>query len=188
MAENPPTGPRTAHIRFFAEVNRETINTLIGAVERKLSEGVGRIVLSISSSGGKVAAGIAGYNFLKGSPVELMTYNFGNVESIATVLYCAGAKRLCAPSGRFLLHGVVANFKSGQYNEPALRARIDSLQSDRATIARILAEACGRTMEQVEQDMLQGRLLTAQEAVAYGLVQAIQPQVVEAGVEVITVL
>ena len=177
----------TAHIRLFGEVSSERVHRLIDTVERKLSEGMSRLVLLVSSPGGKVAAGISGYNFLKGIPAEVITYNFGNADSIAAVLYCAGAKRYCAPHGRFLLHGVVTNLQTGRYDEKVLRDRITSLESDRGVISRIIAETCGQPVERVEQDMLQGRMLTAQEALGYGLVHEIRAQIVEPGVQVIAV-
>lgn len=60
--------------------------------------------------GGFIDPGMAMYNFLRGIPVPVTTYNYGNVDSVATVVYCAGRRRLATPQCRFLIHGVTWTF------------------------------------------------------------------------------
>ena len=174
-------------IKFFAPVSGQTINGLIDFVEQKLREGIKRFALLISSPGGEVTPGVTAYNFLKGIPAEIITYNLGAVDSVATVLYCVGSKRYCAPQSRFLLHGVVTGMQAGAFDERALSERVKSLQSDRSIISRVVADACQRPLEKVEQDMLQGTLLTAQEAIDYGLAHEMRQQIFASGPELVIV-
>ena len=185
MEEAEGMDVRTAHIRFFASVNEATIGRLLATVEQKLNEGVRRFVILLASPGGGVSAGISAYNFLKGIPAEVVTHNFGNIDSIATVLYCAGAKRYCVPHARFLLHGIGFDVQSARFDERLLDERIKDLRTDREIMGRIIAEACKRPLEKVEQDILQGTVLNAQQAVDCGLVHEVRLQLFEAGAEII---
>ena len=181
------TNPHTAYIRFLVGVDQATISRLIATVEQKLKEGVNHFVLLISSPGGNVYAGISGYNFLKGIPAEVTTHNFGTTDSIATVLYCAGSRRYCVPHARFLLHGIGADFQNVRLNEKFLDEQMKSLKSDRENISKIIADACQRPLERVEQEILQGTVLNAEESIQYGLAHEIRSQLFESGAEIIAV-
>ncbi len=178
---------RTAHIRFVAEVNPNTVHNLISTIEQQLREGYRRLVLLISSPGGNVLAGVTAYNFLRGIPAEVVTHNIGSADSIAAVLYCGGSKRYCVPHGRFLLHGVVTQLQNGVFDEKFLDERVKSLQSDRGIISKIVAESCQKPLETVEHDMLQGTVLDATQAMKYGLVHETRSHLFEQGAEIIAV-
>src|SRR5690348_2301756 len=119
----------TCYIKFFAQVDDGSINALMQVIEKKLGEGVQRFIILISSVGGSVFHGVSAYNFLKGIPAEVITHNFGSVDSIANVIYCAGSTRYSVPHARFLLHGVTANFSQGAgLEEKQLLERLKGLQ------------------------------------------------------------
>ena len=109
----PIEGKKTIYIKFTAGVNPKTINSLMAEIESGLKKRVERFVILVSSSGGSVRDGLAAYSFLKGVPAEVVTHNFGSVDSVAVVIYCAGARRLCVPHARFLLHGLGHNVPEG---------------------------------------------------------------------------
>ena len=81
-------------IRFFAPVIDATVNALMNAVDQKMKQGIKEFIILISSPGGSVIHGMIAYNYLKGLPASVTTHNFGSVDSIGIVLYCAGSKRL----------------------------------------------------------------------------------------------
>lgn len=187
MAETNQAERKTAYIRFFADVDGNSVARLIGAVEQKLKEGVERFVVLLASPGGRVFAGVSAYNFLKGIPAEVVTHNFGNTDSIATIIYCAGSRRYCVPQARFLLHGIGFDVQNARFDEKLLDERLKDLKTDRENISRIIAGACGKPLEKIEQDILQGTVLNADQAVEYGLVHEIRQQLFEAGVEIIAI-
>ena len=98
-------------IRFFAPVVDVTINALMSAIDQKTNQGARDFIILISSPGGSVMHGLSAYNYLKGLPATITTHNFGSVDSIGIVLYCAGSRRLSVPQARFLFHGVNVQFK-----------------------------------------------------------------------------
>jgi len=94
---------RTIYIQFFKGIELNTINQMTQLVLEQIRKGIERFVFLMSSPGGNVFAGLSAYNFLKGIPVEVITHNYGSVDSIAAILFCAGSKRLCVPHARFNL-------------------------------------------------------------------------------------
>lgn len=88
---------KEAWIRFMAPGNSQTVTRLFQIFDAKLKEKVERIHIMLSSPGGSVFHGISLFNFLRGSPIEVYTYNFGSVDSIGVVIFCAGNKRFCVP-------------------------------------------------------------------------------------------
>ena len=90
MATTTQPSIKEIAIRFMAEVNQQSTNTLVSVLEQALKDGVVKLRLLMSSPGGSVFHGISAYNFIKGIPVEVDTYNFGSIDSIAGVIYSAG--------------------------------------------------------------------------------------------------
>jgi ATP-dependent Clp protease protease subunit len=179
---------KTVYIKFFIGVDLNTVKKLTQIVQTKLNEGVSRFVLLISSPGGQVFAGISAYNFLKGIPAEIITHNFGSADSIATILYCAGARRYCVPNARFLLHGIGADINAGlRINEKWLDEQIKSVKADRENISKIISDNTKKTLTEVEKDILDGIVLNAQQAVEYGLVHEIKTELFGKGAEIIDI-
>jgi ATP-dependent protease ClpP protease subunit len=179
---------KSCYIKFFAGVDENTIKKLMTVVEQKLNEGVTGFIIPISCPGGTVFHGLSGYNFLKGIPADVITHNFGSVDSIGVTLFCAGSKRLSVPHARFLLHGVQANFpERSSLEEKQLEERLKSLRIDIENIAGVIASATGKSEQQVMQDMLNRTTLNSEQAKEYGLVHEIREQIFEKGVEVISI-
>lgn len=102
---------KEVYIRFMAPVIPQTADQLFRVFDQIVQQKVERVHLLISSPGGQVFHGLSIYNFLKGSPIEIYTYNFGSVDSIAGVIFCAGKQRYSVPHARFLIHSVSMNFQ-----------------------------------------------------------------------------
>ena len=178
--------PNKLVIRFNAGINQQSVSQLINTVENALNNGTESIKLLISSPGGDVSAGISAYNFLKGLPIDIETHNFGNIDSMATVIYCAGKQRLCMPTARFLIHGV--RFGSNgpvQLEEKQLDEVVMGLKNDRANIAKIIAENCKKTQSEVEKLMFDGATFSPSEAKSYGLVHKISEELFSKGDQII---
>lgn len=175
-------------IKFFTGVNETSIKSLMAVIEQKLREGVTRFILLISSPGGTVFHGLSAYNFLKGIPAEVITHNFGSVDSVATLLYCAGSKRLSVPHARFLLHGASAGFpEKTVLEEKQLEERLKGLKIDMENIAGVIAASTGKSESDITRDMRERTTLNPEEAVKYGLVHEIKEELIEKGVELITI-
>lgn len=168
----------------MAPVLPVTIDLLMKIVDKKLHEKYDRLNLLLSSPGGSVFHGLSVYNFLKGAPIEVYTYNFGSVDSIGVVIYCAGIKRFCVPHARFLIHGVKMNFQ-GQlsFDEFQIHEHLKSVQIDQKNIARVIADNTGKASDVIEKDMHDRKTLNPHEAKDYGLVSEIKSELFPADAE-----
>ena len=175
-------------IRFFAPVIDATVNALMSAVDQKMKQGIKDFIILISSPGGSVIHGLSAYNYLKGLPVSITTHNFGSVDSIGIVLYCAGSKRLSVPQARFLFHGVNVQFKGEQnLDEKLLEERLNGLRIDMENIAKVIAANTGKSAKDITNAMFERITLNPEEAQSWGLVHEIKSELFEAGSEVIAI-
>jgi ATP-dependent protease ClpP protease subunit len=175
-------------IRFFAPVIDVTINALMSAVDEKMKQGAKEFIILISSPGGSVIHGLSAYNYLKGLPASITTHNFGSVDSIGIVIYCAGSRRLSVPQARFLFHGVNVQFRGEQnLDEKLLEERLKGLRIDMENIAKIIAANTGKSVKDITDAMIERTTLNAEEAQLWGLVHEIKSELFEAGSEVIAI-
>jgi len=175
-------------IKFFAPVIDVTANALMNAIDQKMKQGVRDFIILISSPGGSVIHGLSTYNYLKGLPVRITTHNFGSVDSIGIVLYCAGSRRLSVPQARFLLHAVNVQFKGNQsLEEKQLEERLKGLRIDIENIAKVIAANTGKNVDDVTNAMIERVTLTPEEAQSWGLVHEIKSQLFESGSEVVSI-
>jgi ATP-dependent protease ClpP protease subunit len=184
---SPPT-PQRVVIRFMAAVDANSVGALLTTVDQKLKGGVKEFTLLISTPGGTVFHGLAAYNFLRGIPAKVITHNFGSVDSIGVVMYCAGSERRSVPHARFLLHGVSAGFQQNErLEEKQLEERLKGLQIDLRNIGRVIAAHTGKSEADVYRAMVDRTTLDPEEAKKWGLVQLIQVELFQAGDEVIAI-
>lgn len=122
----------------------------------------------INSPGGSTTAMLAVYDAMQhvGAPVE--TTCVGQAASAAAVLLAAGApgRRSVLPHARVVLHQPAAQ---GQGTIPDLILEAEEIARTREQLEQVLARHTGRTPEQVREDTDRDLVLTAEEAVAYGV-------------------
>ncbi len=153
----------------MAPVLPQTTHALFTCIDNAVKDRCSHIHLLLSSGGGSVFHGIAVYNYLKGINAEVITYNFGSVDSIATVVFCAGKERLCVPHSSFLIHPITTQFSNQEVlREKDVEERVKSIQIDTEKIAKIIADTTGKTLKKVEKDMANSTVLNPQEGMNYG--------------------
>lgn len=192
VVERTPQGERTLDVysRLLAErivylgteIDDGVANVLIAQLLYLDSYGSHLpIGLYINSPGGSTTAMLAVYDAVQyvGAPVE--TTCVGQAASAAAVLLAAGApgRRSVLPHARVVLHQPGAQ---GQGTIPDLILEAEEVARTREQLEQILARHTGRTPQQVRQDTDRDRVLTAEEAVDYGLAdQVVVPRAVRAG-------
>jgi ATP-dependent protease ClpP protease subunit len=179
--------PKRVIIKFFKMVDEPAVKTLLSTIDDRMKQGVRDFALLLSSPGGNVFVGLSAYNYMRGLPVEITTHNFGMVDSISLILYCAGKKRLSVPQARILLHPVQAQLNAGQYEEKALEELLKGLRIDTENIAKVIAETTGKKVEEITKAMTDRTTLNPEEAKKWGLVQEITSSLVDADSELVTI-
>nr|AGC72425.1 ATP-dependent Clp protease proteolytic subunit [uncultured bacterium A1Q1_fos_2037] len=131
------------------------------------------IHLYINSPGGSVTAGLAVYDTMQYIKPDVATFCIGQAASMAAVLLAAGkaGKRTVLPNSRVLIHQPWTQGMQGQATDIEIHAR--ELLKLRDKIDEILAFHTGKEKEQIHDDTDRDKILGAEEAVAYGLVDQI---------------
>jgi ATP-dependent Clp protease protease subunit len=131
------------------------------------------IALYINSPGGSVSAGMAIYDTMQYIKPDVATYCVGQAASMAAVLLASGSKgkRTVLPNSRVLIHQPWLSGLQGQQSDIEIHARDMFMMRDR--LDEILAYHTGKTKEEVHRDTERDRILGAQEAVEYGLVDRV---------------
>jgi ATP-dependent Clp endopeptidase proteolytic subunit ClpP len=168
---------KETYIRFMAPVIPQTTDKLLQIIDKKIKDKYEKVHIMISSPGGSVFHGLSLYNFLKGAPIEVFTYNFGSVDSIGVIVFCAGHKRFSVPHARFLIHGVRFNISgNASFDEKQIEEHLKSIKIDQHNIARIIADTAQKPAHKVEEDMNNRITLNPTEAKEYGLVHEIKSE------------
>lgn len=127
------------------------------------------ISLYINTPGGSITAGFAIYDTMQYVKPDVTTLCVGQAASFGAVLLAGGTKgkRSVLPNSRVLIHQPWVQSLGGQQSDIDIQAR--DLRRMRDRLDEILAEHTGRSKEEVHEDTERDRILTAEEAVEYGL-------------------
>lgn len=133
------------------------------------------ISLYINSPGGSVTAGLAIYDTMQYIRSDVSTICIGQCASMAAVLLAAGAenKRFALPNSRILIHQPWGGTQ-GQVTDIEIQAK--EMLRMRETLDRILATHTGQSVEKIHTDTERDNIMTAEEAKAYGLIDAVFTQ------------
>jgi len=131
------------------------------------------ISLYINSPGGVTTSGFAILDTMNLVEPDIVTYCVGQAASMAAVLLAAGTrgKRYSLPNARILIHQPHATGLGGQAADIDIQAR-DILRT-RELLNRILAEACGQTIEKIERDVDRDYIMDSGQALAYGIIDRV---------------
>lgn len=130
------------------------------------------ISLYINSPGGSVTAGLAILDTMNYIKCDVSTICIGECASMGAVLLSAGAKgkRYCLPNSMVLIHQPSGGAQ-GQQTEIQIVA--DFMRKTRDRLNGILAANTGQPLEVIERDTERDNYMTAEEALAYGLVDKV---------------
>jgi ATP-dependent Clp protease protease subunit len=130
------------------------------------------IHLLISSPGGHVESGDAIHDMIRFVRAPVMTIGSGWVASAGTHIFVAAPKerRVCLPNTRFMIHQP-AGGAGGRASDIAIQAK--EIIKTRERIAKVIARETGHPLEKVLADMERDYWMSADEAVAYGIVSRV---------------
>ncbi|WP_281269084.1 ATP-dependent Clp endopeptidase proteolytic subunit ClpP [Thalassotalea euphylliae] len=133
------------------------------------------IFLYINSPGGSVTAGLAIYDTMQFIKPNVSTVCIGQAASMGAFLLSGGekGKRYCLPNSRVMIHQPLGGFQ-GQASDFEIHAK--EILYIKEKLNRLMADHTGKPLEQVAQDTDRDNFLSAQDAVEYGLVDAILEQ------------
>jgi len=131
------------------------------------------IDLYINSPGGSVSAGLAMYDTMQLIKPNVATICAGLAASAASILLTGGAKgkRMALPTSKVLIHQPWIGQIGGQATDIEIHAR--DLIATRRTIAEIYERTTGKPVDEVLRDLERDFYMSANEAIAYGIIDAV---------------
>ncbi len=163
---------KTRSIMLTGEITKESADQVIRNLLVMDSEGNDPITIYINSPGGDVDGGFAIYDMIRFISSPVRTVGIGLVASAAVIVLLAAEKehRYGFANSTYLIHqpmtemrGVAADIEIHAQNMEHCRQMTDS----------IIAQACGRSIEEVHRDTERDHWIYSQGAVEYGLISRV---------------
>ena len=155
------------------EVNETTASLVVAQLLFLESEDSTKdINLYINSPGGSVTAGMAIYDTMQYIKCDVSTICIGMAASMGAFLLAGGAKgkRYALPNAEIMIHQPLGGAQ-GQATEIEIAAK--HILKTKQKLNQMIADNCGKTVEEVANDTDRDNWMSAEEAVAYGLIDKI---------------
>lgn len=152
------------------EINDDVANVVVAQLLFLESEDPDReIHLYINSPGGSVTAGLAIYDTMQFVRPTVATTCIGQAASMAAWLLAAGEKgqRTALENARIMIHQPMGGAR-GQASDIDIQAQ--EILKLRERMNRLLADHCGKPLDQIAKDTERDYYMSAAEAAAYGLI------------------
>lgn len=159
-------------IYFWGVVDDKTVREAVSKLLLLDADKPGEeIKLYINSPGGVVTSGMVLYDTIKLISSPVSTICMGLAASMGSILLSVGTKgkRYIYPHGEVMIHqpSIGGYFQATQAD---IEIQAEQIRKTKEIGARILAENCGKTMEQIFKDFDRDYWMDAEEAKAYGIV------------------
>jgi ATP-dependent Clp protease protease subunit len=131
------------------------------------------ISIYINSPGGSFTALTAIYDTIQFIKPDVQTVCMGQAASAAAILLAAGTrgKRMALPNSRILIHQPYTEGTFGQTSDIEIQA--NEILRMRELLEKMIADSSGKDIDQVSRDIERDKILTAQQAVEYGIVDQV---------------
>ena len=130
------------------------------------------IYLYINSPGGSITAGMAIYDTMNYIKCDVSTICVGMAASMGAFLLSSGAKgkRMALPNAEVMIHQPLGGMQ-GQATDIKIHA--DRIIKIKEKLNRLLSEQTGKPLKTIEKDTERDNFMTADEAMAYGLIDKV---------------
>lgn len=155
-------------------VNDDSANLVVAQLLFLESENPDKdIYLYINSPGGSITAGMSIYDTMNFIQPDVSTLCIGQAASMGAFLLSAGAKgkRFTLANSRVMIHQPLIGGLSGQATDIEIHAR--ELLKTKALMNSLLAKHTGQPVDKVEHDTERDNFMSAEEALAYGLIDKV---------------
>ena len=154
------------------EINDNLANSIVAQLLFLDSENHEDISLYINSPGGVITSGMAIYDTMNFIKSDVSTICIGIAASMAAFILSSGkkGKRYALPNAEVMIHQPLGRTE-GQATEIEIAA--NHILQTKKKLNSIMAENCGRTIEELTQATDRDNWLTAQEALEFGLVDKV---------------
>ncbi len=162
-----------AHAILMGPINAELVERTLNLLREKVSNDCTRLHLVIQSPGGSVPIALSLANVLQSLPCPITTYNIGNVDSAAVIVFAAGTERICAHDAIFCMHPISKNVTGDQTIE-TLSSLIREIEADTDRVTKFLSRQTEKTTQPRWRELMsEPHVISADRAVEIGLANRI---------------
>lgn len=158
-------------ILIFGEINDLTSASVIAQMLYLESVSKDPIYLYINSPGGSVTSGFAIYDVINYIKCEVITIGMGLCASLGAFLLACGDKRYCLENTKIMIHQPLGK-SEGQASDMMIVA--EEIIKTKKRLNEILAFKTKQDIKKIESDSERDFYMTAQEALAYGIIDQIE--------------
>lgn len=161
------------------EISNTSANLIIAQMLFLEAQDPGKdIQLYINSPGGSVTAGFAIYDTMQYIKCDVSTICVGLAASFGAFLLAGGAhgKRMALANSEIMIHQPIIHGNGIQGQASDIRIMSDHIQKSKQQLNRILAANTGHTVEEIQKDTDRDNFMSADEALAYGLIDSVVTQ------------
>jgi len=160
---------KSRFVLVFGEIDDKLAHATCRRLLALSEESEAPITMLISSPGGHVESGDAIFDLIRFVRAPVTTVGSGWVASAGAHIFLAPpkARRLCLPNTRFMIHQP-AGGAGGQATDIAIQAK--EIIKARERLARVVSTQTGQPYDKVAADMERDYWMSAEEAMAYGIV------------------
>jgi len=160
-------------VMLDTDVNEHTASLIVAQMLFLESEDPDRdILFYINSPGGSVISGLSILDTMQFVKCDVSTIVMGQAASMGSLLASSGTKgkRLILPRARHLIHQPLGGAQ-GQASD--MEIQVNEILRMKKQLTEIYVTNTGKSYEELERDMDRDNILTAEEAVTYGLADKI---------------
>ena len=161
-------------IFLTGEINAEMANAFLSEILFLEQEPTKPVTIYINSPGGEVNAGLMIYDVIQGSGLEINMVCTGMAASMAAILLAGGKKghRYILKHSKVMIHEPFITRGVGG-SATSIKNISESILETRKLVNGILAEHTGKTMEAIDEATSFDNFMNAEEAIAFGLCDAV---------------
>ena len=161
-------------INLFGVIDDRMAELVIAQLQYLDNKGAEEITIQINSPGGSVSAGLAIYDTMNFIKARIVTVGIGMAASMGAFLLSSGSRgyRRATENCEILIHQPLGG-ASGQASDIIIAA--NHLERTRKRLNEILAANTGKSIRTIQMDTDRDKILTAEEALKYGLIDAVIP-------------
>ena len=160
-------------VMLDSDVNEHSASLIVAQLLFLESEDPDKdILFYINSPGGSVISGLSILDTMQFIKCDVSTVVMGQAASMGSLLASSGTKgkRLILPRARHLIHQPLGGAQ-GQASD--MEIQVNEILRMKKQLIEIYVATTGKSYEQLERDMDRDNIMTAEEAVAYGLADRI---------------
>ena len=160
---------KTRCVMISGEINKDLSDDFAQRMLVLDSESQDPITVYINSPGGDVDSGFAIYDMIRFVRSEVTVVGMGLVASAAALIYLSVPKerRVAFPNSTYLIHQPLSQLKGTAIEIDIYAKKLGEL---RIKLDKVIADAVGKSVEDVSKDTERDHWLSAEEAAAYGIV------------------